>query len=685
MPLSSDTDASIAPDIQPGSLTAFGPGALPTGSALDGLLVSMQAAQQETFIAMKNLSVMSNRISAMLGGSVVGSSTNTVIPGPPGSAPSIADAIRANTTGSAFGTAIGGSPQASSWKYDPEAQKQIGPTLPDQSGGKPVTTPGGNTVIPPKNQSPQESLGTINGSYGRGHSLQGISKSLLENDRIAGALENTRLGGAVTDLAGGSGLMDSVGSIFGDTAAGSRLGPIGAAAGLALGATDAASHFISGQRAENAQFQSIEGGSNLGGLVERGRQAAYQWSMSGDMTSADANKAFMGVTQLGWTGGQRQQGLDFIAQQYNNLGMSVSDALNLISVAANKGIKNLSGLSDSLSQVSSTAASAGINANVARSAFASQYASGLDAGAGSAGAAAQAMYGVNATNRLGLTNQGVAVDNSSVSLQQRLSAFSGGKYSVGDIENMLSNNDPKYNALHQQYARSMNQSAISQFDNNPQFMAFLAKHQGTTIPGSNIDKNSTVQQFRRLTGWSDNYWASLYAQEGGIIKGNANPNDTAKAGWVINNMFNAPDSLVGSNYFKKNQNKTSPAGWLGNLSHAASGVGGFFADMGSMMTGREDAWDATKSAWGQLAKTGGAIKGLESNGIGNIASNWNSGGDPTPQYSGHNFAGPSAGNAMRALNPTVHVVVSVDPKNNTISARQMDPRHVPLTPTYTRW
>jgi hypothetical protein len=150
------------------------------------------------------------------------------------------------------------------------------------------------------------------------------------------------------------------------------------------------------QRDNNAQFQQIEGGSNLSGIAERAHQKAYQMATAGMFSGEEADKAFMGVTALGYnndygsgTGGGgagegpgRQDMLNFAYKQKSANGMAVDESLQHMDVFAKSASAGLTSFSDALIQVSEAAGQAGVNAMEARAMFSQMFSQGTSAGFG---------------------------------------------------------------------------------------------------------------------------------------------------------------------------------------------------------------------------------------------------------------------------------------------------------------
>lgn len=161
-------------------------------------------------------------------------------------------------------------------------------------------------------------------------------------NNLTGALDNVAHGQGITSVLGGA-------SKF--------LGY----AGAAYTAVQTAGQIAVDQRAKNAQFQTIYGGSNADQFAQRAHGAAFRWSQFGTMSGQQANQLFMGVSQLGLQGDQRQDALDFATKNFRSRGLDIAQSLELMTTAIDHGVNNFSALSSSISQVSKSAQEGGRN------------------------------------------------------------------------------------------------------------------------------------------------------------------------------------------------------------------------------------------------------------------------------------------------------------------------------------
>lgn len=220
--------------------------------------------------------------------------------------------------------------------------------------------------------------------------------------RAAASLAQGRgLGGALMGGArGGAEAAGAAGGAVGE-AAGGAAGAAGAVGGLAtkaipvvgwaLAAADLIGkgfRFAQDQRAENAQFQSIYGGSNVEGIGQRVQQEGFKWGQffTTGLKDEDAQKLFQGVSQMGYMDSERGNILDFAQKQYKNLGMSVDQSLKAIQIASAGANSGLTGLEQALTAVTKSARQSGQSADVMREKFLNVFAATTQAGYGTASA-----------------------------------------------------------------------------------------------------------------------------------------------------------------------------------------------------------------------------------------------------------------------------------------------------------
>ena len=416
-------------------------------SALEGTLSDMRAAAQETKNAMRDISIMAQRVSSTLGGTTGSEPSLPInkvagIGGGAGAGLTSADvAVLGASMGLSYGSAmragpqpvaaynvngmgVGASPifQAFTSSYTGEIVNNVAGSV--EPANAPVNQVPGGGWHPASSQeqtvaeqielaqggkkgmvTPKSSERLTSESYAEGYEL-GHAPSLAKigtflQKHTGAARRSGRVASAINAAASGasgSGVLEALAPEIG--------GPL-LVAGAAVGAVGFGLHEIEAQRSQNAAYQSIEGGSNFGGFVERAREGLFGLSQLGDLGMGQANQLFEGVTQIGLKGGQRQNALDFAIQQYNQLGMSISDSLQLISVSAKAGHDNLQQLSSVLDSVTQSAAAASTNTEVARQNFVSMYQGAIANGMSTTGAAFFAGGSASLTAQLGTTGQGV--------------------------------------------------------------------------------------------------------------------------------------------------------------------------------------------------------------------------------------------------------------------------------------
>jgi hypothetical protein len=234
----------------------------------------------------------------------------------------------------------------------------------------------------------------------------------IKSARVGSAVQGA-LGRAVTG-GGIGGLGDIAGALLPEAAA----GPIGwGIAGVtAVGAVGLdTAHMIASQRAKNAQFQSVMGGSNLAGMGQRIQSAEFGLSHAFTLGSGQAQQAFMDATQMGMRGSERSNALNVAVSSFNSMGASVAQSLAAMNIQAQSGYENFTQLEQSLKAVTAAAKDTAQNANTVRDAFISTLGAvtqNVGGGAGSTAAATsiatmQAGLGRNLANlgTSGLTDQ----------------------------------------------------------------------------------------------------------------------------------------------------------------------------------------------------------------------------------------------------------------------------------------
>lgn len=171
-------------------------------------------------------------------------------------------------------------------------------------------------------------------------------------------------------VAGGGGFGDILSAVAPEaaTAIGEFAGPVLAGYGLVR----AGLNFETSQRAANAPWQRIYGGSQIEAFGQRARERAFQFGQMGVLSGEDAARLFEGVSSMTTRGGERQEALDFAVSQFKKYGMDISDSLTLINLKLKDSNLSFRDLQNSLDNVTASARAAGINTDQARQQFITQ-------------------------------------------------------------------------------------------------------------------------------------------------------------------------------------------------------------------------------------------------------------------------------------------------------------------------
>lgn len=195
----------------------------------------------------------------------------------------------------------------------------------------------------------------------------------------------------------GSGLIDSVLNVlpFGDK-------------------ISEAMDFAREQRDAGGQFQQIEGGSNWSGQQERLHMKGYQMSTAGMFSGDEADKAFMGVTALGYgqesdNGGPgeqigRQDALNFAYKQKSASNQTVDESLVQLEAFSKSATANLTQFSDAIISVGAAAREGGVNAAEAKALFLQTFSQATSAGLGE-GSVSYAQAMTNQSSSYGMAYQ----------------------------------------------------------------------------------------------------------------------------------------------------------------------------------------------------------------------------------------------------------------------------------------
>lgn len=244
--------------------------------------------------------------------------------------------------------------------------------------------------------------------------------------------------------------------------------------------------WITEQRAANAPYQNIYGGQNFSlgeafgtlfgnnsersGFANRMQELGFTLSQrfSGGMTGEMSQEAFRGVASLGYLGNQRNSALDFVSQQYKQLGMSVSQSLQLLQVSAQHANSSLAGVSQGLQTVTQAAAATGQSAAALQQIYGNNYSAALSAGFGSGSgnlATALTMSGAGVSRDLAGLNYSAVFSNPGM---MTMLAAQGG-LTPGQMISQLNNGNtraftgPLQQVLNRNMLGTMNQGVRDQF------------------------------------------------------------------------------------------------------------------------------------------------------------------------------------------------------------------------------
>lgn len=179
----------------------------------------------------------------------------------------------------------------------------------------------------------------------------------------------------------GSAARDFTSRAMGGLAEGGMLGaaraiPYVGAAMLGAEAVHEGLTFVANQRAANAYYQNIYGGSNISGLGQRFQQFGFQLGnlFEGGLPWDQSAQAFKAVSSLGFQGTQRQNDLNFITSNYKQMGLSVADSFKLIDIASKDMNVSLDKLQQGLKDTRDAAVATGQAASTGTQIFTQTYA-----------------------------------------------------------------------------------------------------------------------------------------------------------------------------------------------------------------------------------------------------------------------------------------------------------------------
>lgn len=208
------------------------------------------------------------------------------------------------------------------------------------------------------------------------------TRAQIRNMNIANRVR--AIGGSMAEGRGAEALINAVPK--------GVIGPAAVAVGGFMVADQVAGQ-LENQRALNANYQRVLGGTNMEGIGQRASQALFSLSQRGVMDGEQSAQLFEGVTSLGLRGQERMEALDLAMDNWKRFGMEVNDTISLIRVNARNGIGSLTGIAEALQSVTDAARGANVSAEAARAQYTQAYTAAAPSflGAGSAATAAGAI------------------------------------------------------------------------------------------------------------------------------------------------------------------------------------------------------------------------------------------------------------------------------------------------------
>lgn len=372
--------------------------------------------------------------------------------------------------------------------------------------------------------------------------------------------------------------------------------------------------WITEQRAANAPYQNIYGGQNFSlgeafgtlfgndsersGFANRMQELGFTLNQrfSGGMTGEMAQEAFRGVSSLGYLGNQRNNALDFVSQQYKQLGVSVSQSLQLLQVSAQHANSSLAGVSQGLQTVTQAAAATGQSAAALQQIYGNNYSAALSAGFGSGSgnlATALTMSGAGVSRDLAGLNYSTVFSNPGM---MTMLAAQGG-LTPGQMINQLNNGNtraftgPLQQVLNRNMLGTMNQGVRDQFQQ-------LVTKAGGNV---NVAQSPGAQRSIAVSLMGNRDW-NIYAARQSLSNSGVDTSqldDTQVAEAIVANLAGAgPDAQAQ----KTNSNNTihsvspqdrsilNPNSFMGQYEGKLSQLG----DIGS----KTSMWDHFTNLWG---------------------------------------------------------------------------------------
>ena len=236
-------------------------------------------------------------------------------------------------------------------------------------------------------------------------------------------------------------------------------------AGLTYMAVNKGLDFAEEQRAKNAEYQSVLGGSNSEGFNERVRSKVFGFSQRGIMSGGEAEKIYKGAMER-YAGDRdmRDTYQGAAVDLYRSQGISADESTRLLNMAAEQGNTSLSALADSIKNVGKAAREAGISAEESRKNFEAAFKStGTYTGGTTQIRSAEAT--ANIQSQLGDSYGNVGFEGMDSELNQRRAAHNLGM-TLGEYYAATSGSDPNGSTVVAQGKQSLLRQAIVGFDPN---------------------------------------------------------------------------------------------------------------------------------------------------------------------------------------------------------------------------
>lgn len=335
---------------------------------------------------------------------------------------------------------------------------------------------------------------------------------------------------------------------------------------IAMGAGE-----LAAQRQKNATYASIYGTSNMGGAAQRVHEGLFGLSRSGQITSAQAQQLFQGVSSSGLKGQQRATGLQMAMNLYNDQGITFSNTIAAITASVQAGNPTLAGLATSLSAVATAAQQAGVNVDQATQSFVSGIQTLSQGGVLGQGASVLSAAATGAASNLGPTYKGVGPATASLMASPTMQALVGiqNNKTQEQMVALETTNPQKAAAMFQNYILSpaMAGGNVNQLDSFTR--SYVAAHPHETTAQLMKGLVPAAENANLLSGGT---LQGLQQQLSGASAGTLNLSEKDAAGFVMGTFLNR---VTGG---KQGLNLTTQA------HHAVRPTTGFYAPHRTIIT-----------------------------------------------------------------------------------------------------